>query len=703
MKMTGQLSIFFFLTICCLGSVSTVAQNALDFDGTDDHVLISNASGQIANATGISLSMWVYPVNSASAWPDFDGFGGFRNDSNCDFYLCQLSSTNVEARFRNSSGTDHTINSASLVLNVWQHYVLTFNGTLLQLYRNGQFLTSVAASGSITNGTVAMYLGRLVYSVNNFNFQGRIDEVTLWSKALSVSEVSGLYTGVVNTSDAALKLYYKFDQGVAGGNNAGISTLTDTKGNINGTLTNFALNGSTSNWVGGIVLAIPADAGVPSVVAPADSVCAGLQPVKVVLKNYGPNPLAAAKINWKINSSTQLQYTWNGNLAVSGTDTVTLGSYLFHKDTLYTLQAWSSMPNNLADTATANDTITEAGIYVKAAPSLTLTGSLVPICQGDTANITGNLTGIAPWTVVVGTGTTQQTLANLSTSAFNYKVSPSSTTTYTIQSVTDAGGCVNTVTSAVTVTVNPAPPASISLSGIQAFCQGDSLVLTATIGLNFSYQWKRDGVNIQGATNFIHGAKLPGAYTVKVTSSIGCSTLSQPVNLVMHPAPVVLLGNDTTVAVNSILMLNAGSGFASYLWSNGLMSSVITVDSTGTGLGTKTVWVVVTDNFGCKGSDTILLTFANNPGIDKPHTSDRILVYPNPSEGRLSLQLPAVEAGSAMVRVFTAEGKELYKRVVEIDRNGLQELDLSLLPKGTYLLSIDGRSGSRYLKTIVLL
>ncbi|HRZ41484.1 MAG TPA: hypothetical protein P5228_02145 [Bacteroidales bacterium] len=701
MKLKTALSTLCLVLCCCAGISSLVAQNALDFDGTDDHVLVANASGFVSGASGISLSMWVYPVNTASAWPDFDGFGGFRNDSNCDFYLCQLSSTGVEARFRNSSGTAFDITTSTLVLNTWQHFVLTYNGSALSLYRNGILLTSNPASGSISNTAVTMYLGKLVYSANNFNYQGKIDEVSLWSKALSASEVSGLYSGVINTTDANLKLYYKFDQGVASGSNTGITTLNDTKGNANGTLMNFALTGNTSNWVGGVLLAVPADAGVPSVVAPTDSICAGLQPVKVVLKNYGPNPLATAKINWKINNSLQTQYTWSGNLPVNGTDTVTLGNYSFHKDTLYTLQAWSSLPNNLADTATANDTVTKAGIYVKAAPSLSLTGTVVPICQGDTANITGTLAGIAPWTVVVGSGTTQQTLSNLTASAFSYKVTPASTTTYTVQSVSDAGGCVNTTTVAVTVTVNPAPPATISPSGTQAFCQGDSLVLTATIGLNFTYQWKKDGVNVQGANNFIYTAKQGGAYTVQVTSNIGCATLSQPVTLIMHPAPVVALGNDTTVSTTTTLVLNAGPGLTSYLWSNGSMTQIITVDSTGTGLGTKSIWVMVTDNHGCKGTDTIKITFAQNPGIDDRLHQAAITISPNPSNGRLTVDLCGTDLNLTAIRVCALDGREAYSLEALAGHACTIDLDLAWLPKGTYLVWFESSQGERCQKILL--
>ena len=49
----------------------------------------------------------------------------------------------------------------------------------------------------------------------------------------------------------SLKAYYRFNQGVAGGNNAGVTTLNDETGVNNGTLTSFSLSGALSNWVAG--------------------------------------------------------------------------------------------------------------------------------------------------------------------------------------------------------------------------------------------------------------------------------------------------------------------------------------------------------------------------------------------------------------------------------------------------------------------
>jgi hypothetical protein len=56
-------------------------------------------------------------------------------------------------------------------------------------------------------------------------------------------------------NETGLVAYYNFNQGVPAGDNTGINTLSDkTSNSYNGTLNNFALNGTTSNWVSGAPL-----------------------------------------------------------------------------------------------------------------------------------------------------------------------------------------------------------------------------------------------------------------------------------------------------------------------------------------------------------------------------------------------------------------------------------------------------------------
>lgn len=227
-------------------------QNALDFDGVDDYASNPNGSSLIANATNMSLTMWVYPRNPAPAFPDFDGFAGIRNNLDADFYILEYTSTSVEARFRNSSGVNFDIIHAGMQLNTWQHYALTYDGAMMRLYLNGQPADSIAANGTITNTAEAFYLGNLLYQGTNYYYNGKLDEVSLWNRTLQPAEINCIYHNGIDSADAALKLNYRFNQGVAGGNNAGINTANSTTIGGNAAMVNFALNGTGSNWVAGV-------------------------------------------------------------------------------------------------------------------------------------------------------------------------------------------------------------------------------------------------------------------------------------------------------------------------------------------------------------------------------------------------------------------------------------------------------------------
>lgn len=230
----------------------TANSNALAFDNIDDFVEAPAASGLIANSNNISMSMWVYPQNAAPAYPDFDGFGGFRDDFSGDFYLLQLSATNVEARFRNSFGTPYTMVFTGLQLNTWQHFVLTYDGSNLVLYHNGVQVLSSAANGNISTTVNPFYIGKAPFTNAPFFMTGKVDEVSLWNKTLTQPEIDCIYTSGINPTSANLQLYYKCNQGVAGGNNTSITNLTDGTGHVNGVFNGMALNGNTSNFVQGV-------------------------------------------------------------------------------------------------------------------------------------------------------------------------------------------------------------------------------------------------------------------------------------------------------------------------------------------------------------------------------------------------------------------------------------------------------------------
>lgn len=241
---------------------ATMAQNNfLDFDGINDIVETPAAtSTMLANATALTMSCKVYPTRITAGFPDFNGICGYRNEIDFDFYLIQLSSTDLEARFRNSAGVAYTITYTGLTLNQWSQFFLVYNGSTLKLYKNGIEVGSTAASGTVP-ATPSGYLsiGRIIFQTYNWFHQGYIDEVSIWNKALTQTDIDGIMANsgeILNPSGQSnLKAYYKFNQGIAYGNNVGLTSLNDELGINNGILGNFALNGTSSNW-GGAPLAI---------------------------------------------------------------------------------------------------------------------------------------------------------------------------------------------------------------------------------------------------------------------------------------------------------------------------------------------------------------------------------------------------------------------------------------------------------------
>lgn len=281
----------FFISLLLLSGITKAQnQNCLDFDGINDVVTVPAASALISGATGISMTCWVYPTNNASAgFPDFDGFAGFRNEVNADFYLIQLApSLTLEARFRNSIDSAFTLSYNGLQLNTWQHLALTYDGIKLRLYKNGIRVDSMNAFGTISNTLVNFLIGSIHYTSAEFYLDGKVDEVSLWNRMLTAPEVKCIYNSPIDTTMNGLKLYYRFNQGNAGLLNTSVTSAIDASRHINGTLSGFALSGTTSNWV----------AGVNNVTSQTANICIGQT------YTFGTQTLSASGIyQRKLNSS----------------------------------------------------------------------------------------------------------------------------------------------------------------------------------------------------------------------------------------------------------------------------------------------------------------------------------------------------------------------------------------------------------------
>jgi hypothetical protein len=134
--------------------------------------------------------------------------------------------------------------------------------------------------------------------------------------------------------------------------------------------------------------------------------------------------------------------------------------------------------------------------------------------------------------------------------------------------------------------------------------------LSSNIGPGAIFDWDINNDGIVDYTNtggnISHQYTQPGTYEVKlkITHNVACrDSIFQTVVF-----PYVNLGNDTTIYSYQTIILDAGPGFSSYLWSDGSTFQTLTVAGPIVGEGEHTYHVTVTDAIGCSDSDTITIT-----------------------------------------------------------------------------------------------
>jgi len=99
------------------------------------------------------------------------------------------------------------------------------------------------------------------------------------------------------------------------------------------------------------------DAGISKILTPSQPFLSDTQFVKVILKNYGGNPLYLVDIGWKFNGVSQTPFTWSDTLYSGDTAHVKIAKKFFNQDSAYSLKVWTSQPNGTGDSVSNNDTM----------------------------------------------------------------------------------------------------------------------------------------------------------------------------------------------------------------------------------------------------------------------------------------------------------------------------------------------------------
>jgi hypothetical protein len=148
--------------------------------------------------------------------------------------------------------------------------------------------------------------------------------------------------------------------------------------------------------------------------------------------------------------------------------------------------------------------------------------------------------------------------------------------TYSVEA-TDINGCSST-SNTVNLTAIQTPALNISPASMVSICEGETVTLTANSGFG-NYLWSTPSGTIAGQNI---EASVQGNYTVSAVFS-SCTLNSTSVFVSVQSAPTlsVTVGGSTTICVGESVELTADNGYNAYLWSNGAITQVITVNASG--------------------------------------------------------------------------------------------------------------------------
>jgi len=160
-------------------------RDAYRFDGYADYVIV-NDSGSLDLTGSITLSAWVNPVEATQG-----------------YIVCKYGAYMIQFRGDSSNTTQAGIwvggswitlaTSSAIPYNTWSHVVFTYNQSRARIYINGVLTGSGTNTSSIDTNNNPFIIGARNSTYRSRDFNGSIDEVGIWNRALTQDEVTQLY------------------------------------------------------------------------------------------------------------------------------------------------------------------------------------------------------------------------------------------------------------------------------------------------------------------------------------------------------------------------------------------------------------------------------------------------------------------------------------------------------------------------------
>ncbi|WP_414837471.1 LamG domain-containing protein [Candidatus Nanosalina sp. VS9-1] len=165
------------------GVSGPVGSSAMDFDGTDDEIVVDSA---LPSGDRLTLAAWWRYEGSDSSRHSVVGY--FENIN----LKVDDSDDNLEVHVQtDAEGWSNTQQPVSGLKNTWNFAVVRYDGNTVELYNNGRKIGSFSKTGNLNQPASSMKIGRRADNTEPFN--GKIAHVRIWDYPLPEASIRALY------------------------------------------------------------------------------------------------------------------------------------------------------------------------------------------------------------------------------------------------------------------------------------------------------------------------------------------------------------------------------------------------------------------------------------------------------------------------------------------------------------------------------
>jgi len=200
------------------------------------------------------------------------------------------------------------------------------------------------------------------------------------------------------------------------------------------------------------------------------------------------------------------------------------------------------------------------------------------------------------------------------------------------------------------------------------------------------YQWELNGIEIPNATSNTILPGDTGEYTVVVTKTGGCSSVSKSVHVTAIPLSIA--GADSIYCVFQGPDTLSGNPSGGTFSGDGMVDSVFYPATAGA--GTHIITYTYSDQNNCESEIEITLTVDPCTGINELWNENGFNIFPNPSDGRFKILLRNMQGNEVSVSISNLAAQEILHSQYSSSgiRNNLIELDLHSLPEDVYTIKV---------------